>query len=266
MLENKQNLPRILTGTTLLSLLFLILILPSIYLFILMVIFTTLAMWEFYTMFWPDHEGISRKIFALVMGILILTTGWIKVEALTPIIGISFILTTIYTLITCPQSTALYFKQIGILLFGIFYIPVLLVPIFTCSIWEQFFLICLVTISDTTAYFIGGSYGKHKIWPKISPKKSIEGSTAGLCACIIFTICIGFIFGKTSILSFLILAIILGIMAQLGDFFESSLKRATHLKDSGNILPGHGGILDRADSILFVIPTYVLLKSSIPYF
>lgn len=263
---SKLNIQRVLTGGLLFALLFIMLILSGVYIFILAFIFTVLAMWECYAMFWHGDEDIGGRIIALIMGGIILATGWLNPEALLPVIGISFILITVYTLITTSQSTALYFKQIGILLFGIFYIPVLLVPILSCSPWEQFFLICIVTISDTMAYFVGLTYGNHKIWPKISPNKSIEGSIAGLFACIIVATLFGTITGKASMLSFIILSSILGVVAQLGDFFESALKRATHLKDSGTILPGHGGILDRADSILFVIPTYTLLKTFTVYF
>lgn len=261
-----MNIPRIVTGSLLFFLLFTMLILSGIYVFLLALIFTLLAMWEFYAMFWHGDEGIGGRLISLLMGGIILTTGWLNQEALLPIIGISFIFVTVYTLITSSHSTTVYFKQVGILLFGIFYIPILLVPILECTPLEQFFLICIVAISDTTAYFIGLNYGIHKIWPKISPKKSIEGSAAGLIACIILPSILGVITGKANLFSFIILTSILGIVAQLGDFFESALKRATHLKDSGTILPGHGGILDRSDSLLFVIPTYALLKSFIVYF
>lgn len=263
---HKFNIPRIITGSLLFGLLFLMIITSGIYIFLLALIFTILAMWEFYAMFWHGEEGIGGRILALIMGGVVLTAGWLNAEALLPVIGISFVLVTVYTLITSSHSTALYFKQVGILLFGIFYIPVLLVPILECSSWEQFFLICIVTVSDTTAYFIGLRYGSYKIWPKISPNKSIEGCIAGLIACIIVTILFGVLYGNANFLSFITLAIILGIVAQLGDFFESALKRAAHIKDSGFILPGHGGILDRADSLLFVIPTYTLLKSFTIYF
>lgn len=261
-----MNIPRIVTGSLLFFLLFTMLILSGIYVFLLALIFTLLAMWEFYAMFWHGNEGIGGRLISLLMGGIILTTGWLNQEALLPIIGISFIFVTVYTLITSSHSTTVYFKQVGILLFGIFYIPILLVPILECTPLEQFFLICIVAISDTTAYFIGLNYGIHKIWPKISPKKSIEGSASGLIACIILPSILGVITGKANLFSFIILTSILGIVAQLGDFFESALKRATHLKDSGTILPGHGGILDRSDSLLFVIPTYALLKSFIVYF
>lgn len=261
-----MNIPRIVTGSLLFFLLFTMLILSGIYVFLLALIFTLLAMWEFYAMFWHGDEGIGGRLISLLMGGIILTTGWLNQEALLPIIGISFIFVTVYTLITSSHSTTVYFKQVGILLFGIFYIPILLVPILECTPLEQFFLICIVAISDTTAYFIGLNYGIHKIWPKISPKKSIEGSAAGLIACIILPSILGVITGKANLFAFIILTSILGIVAQLGDFFESALKRATHLKDSGTILPGHGGILDRSDSLLFVIPTYALLKSFIVYF
>jgi phosphatidate cytidylyltransferase len=115
----------------------------------------------------------------------------------------------------------------------------------------------LITIwsCDTFAYFGGTLFGKHRLYEKVSPKKSIEGSVIGF----IFAFVINYLFCKAflpSLSNVVILSIglITGIFAQLGDLIESLYKRDAGIKDSGNTIPGHGGVLDRIDSILFVFP------------
>ncbi len=108
--------------------------------------------------------------------------------------------------------------------------------------------------SDTFAYIFGCAFGRRPLCQAVSPKKSIEGAVAGFLGCILVvlylgTYLLGFVFIKTFILSILI-----GVFAPLGDLVESLLKRSFGVKDSGNIFPGHGGVLDRFDSVLFAIP------------
>lgn len=117
-----------------------------------------------------------------------------------------------------------------------------------------FLTFILVWTTDTFAYLIGRLMGKHLLAPQISPKKTIEGSLGGLSFCLISGILGWKIFGGAPLLAYLGISIIVGIIAQIGDLFESALKRSVNIKDSGNLIPGHGGILDRFDSLLFVIP------------
>lgn len=138
--------------------------------------------------------------------------------------------------------------------------------LFYDSGWLILALFILIWVNDTGAFLFGSLLGKHKLYERISPKKTWEGFWGGC----ISTITVAIIIGATnSELSYLpsdfttvsdhlilwsILGVIVSISATLGDLFESSLKRISHIKDSGNIIPGHGGILDRIDSLLFVIP------------
>jgi len=111
--------------------------------------------------------------------------------------------------------------------------------------------------TDTFAYFIGRKFGKHKLIPEVSPNKTVEGSVAGLAAAILFTVVFGCLFfhtGMIYIVHYSVIGVISGIFSQLGDLTASSIKRFTRVKDYGNILPGHGGIMDRFDSILFIAP------------
>jgi phosphatidate cytidylyltransferase len=117
------------------------------------------------------------------------------------------------------------------------------------------FLFLSLWLSDTLAYFIGAPLGKHKILPIISPKKSWEGSVGGIAGAILSAFLAKGIFLKDVPIShLLILSILVSVFGQVGDFAESSFKRSANLKDSSNIIPGHGGILDRFDSLLFSAP------------
>ncbi len=114
-------------------------------------------------------------------------------------------------------------------------------------------------LSDTFAYFTGIILGKNKLCPKISPKKTVEGSLGGIIGSTIFSLIAGVIFNNLGFsipfLHYGIIGVLCGITGQIGDLFASSIKRFCKIKDYGKIIPGHGGILDRFDSILFTAPT-----------
>ncbi len=110
-------------------------------------------------------------------------------------------------------------------------------------------------MGDSGAYFIGMASGKHKLFPHISPKKSLEGFLGGvLLSCVAIFISQAWL--SFPFLHLVILGVLIGVMGQLGDFFESMLKREVKRKDFGFILPGHGGVLDRFDSLLFTAPVF----------
>ena len=119
-------------------------------------------------------------------------------------------------------------------------------------------LVWLVVITafgtDIMAYFTGYALGKHKLCPKISPKKTIEGSVGGTLGSIILCGIFGFFFAKPWLIHCLIIGLLGGIISQFGDLTASVFKRKMGIKDYGNLIPGHGGILDRFDSVLFTGP------------
>lgn len=117
-----------------------------------------------------------------------------------------------------------------------------------------FITISLVWATDTGAYLIGGQFGSHLLAPQISPKKTVEGSLGGLLCSIAVALVFWRIFGGATWIMYIILGVIIGISAQIGDLFESALKRSAGVKDSGKLIPGHGGILDRFDSLIFALP------------
>ncbi|MCT4697984.1 phosphatidate cytidylyltransferase [Tenacibaculum haliotis] len=116
------------------------------------------------------------------------------------------------------------------------------------------FIILMIWINDSFAFFVGKNFGKHKLFESVSPKKTIEGFIGGL----LFAVLAGFLIGNYSdyfsILNWMIIAIIVAVFGSLGDLVESKFKRQANVKDSGTIMPGHGGLLDRLDSLFFLAP------------
>ena len=195
--------------------------------------------------FFPD---IYSKLSGLFWGIIILA-GVILLYAM-------------YT--TCVVRSEVYsFEDIAHTLFSIIYICVpffLILPIYygDNGKWLIWILFIIAWGTDISAYFIGIFFGKHKITPKLSPKKSWEGFFGGLAGSTILMTIYGFML-STRIETFdwwvySILGLVLSLVSQFGDWFASSIKRKANIKDFGNILPGHGGFIDRCDSIIFIIP------------
>ncbi|TDD95250.1 phosphatidate cytidylyltransferase [Flavobacterium cellulosilyticum] len=133
-------------------------------------------------------------------------------------------------------------------------------------------LLILIWTNDTFAYLVGKSIGKRKLFEKVSPKKTIEGFMGG----IVFATFAGFLisklyikpnanFSEKSILIWTIIALIVGVFGTIGDLIESKFKRIAGVKDSGAIMPGHGGILDRLDSVIFVAPIIFLFYQILNY-
>ena len=133
------------------------------------------------------------------------------------------------------------------------------------GLWIIFLFLC-TWFSDILSYFIGTPFGKHKILPLVSPNKSWEGSFGGIAGVLLAAFVSKSIFLKeVPLFHLLSLAILISFFGQLGDFVESSFKRQVSLKDSSSIIPGHGGILDRFDSLLFSAPLVYFYLTFILY-
>ncbi|QHQ62469.1 phosphatidate cytidylyltransferase [Anaerocolumna sedimenticola] len=165
-----------------------------------------------------------------------------------------------------------HIEEISIIFFGLFYVAVMLSFVYQVRmLTDGFILVWLIFIgawgSDTCAYCVGILIGKHKILPKLSPKKSLEGCIGGVLGAAL----LGFIYAgilKDNIagdgnpqIAYAIICGISSIISQLGDWAASAIKRNHDIKDYGNLIPGHGGILDRFDSIIFVAPVVYILSN-----
>ncbi len=244
-------------------------------------LFTTLislaglvALWEYYRIvFNAEARPISRIILYWGYGVsfaLIWSTFWstfLEGPDLTlSVIGLNLLVVALISLFQFKTDRTVL-EVIMRQLQGLIYIPVLLSFLILIRegssgmIWI-FLLLAVIFAGDTSAYYVGSYLGRHKLSPAVSPGKTIEGSIGGLAGNLV----VGAI-GKYFFLSAmpwglcLLFFIVVGVAGQVGDLFESELKRSSGIKDSGGILPGHGGILDRIDALLFASPVaYVFIR------
>ena len=120
-------------------------------------------------------------------------------------------------------------------------------------------VLVLVWIADSAAYFVGRAWGRRKLAPAISPGKTWEGVAGGLIGAALYAIILAFFTDRGAWLALVVTALLLGMVSIVGDLFESAVKRQAGVKDSGSLLPGHGGILDRIDSATAALPLAALL-------
>lgn len=170
----------------------------------------------------------------------------------------------LFILVICHKTNNIH--DGAVTLFGFFYLGVLLswiCQIRESGVWFAWLPFIFAFVSDTGAYFIGSKFGKHKLTPELSPKKSVEGAIGGIVSTALFTTVYVFCLYNFNFSFMMLLGAIIGafgsVIAQFGDLAASSVKRFVGIKDYGKLMPGHGGVLDRFDSVLFTIPyVYVM--------
>ena len=226
--------------------------------------------------------GLPLKLFTIALSVCGLYEFYnaLKTKNIKSIPIISYILLAIYYIINNDFEKMMYilvlaivlsliipiiylkysFMDVAVTILGFIYVVILFsfIPLVNNKVNGQY-LVWLIFIgswlSDTVAYYFGRFFGKHKLCPKVSPKKTIEGSIGGLLGatlgCGIFGIIVSPYVPEVAIVHFFLIGALCGIMGQFGDLVASSIKRYVDLKDYSNLIPGHGGILDRFDSILF---------------
>ena len=217
--------------------------------------------------FWGLSQSIGGRggrIFTLALGVLFCLSAVDLTGFKIPIelaLALTLLLPFSYQIFRDQIDVA--FLSVASMLLGVIYIGwafghhmILLRDISGAGMGLIFFLLVTIWLGDTAAYLFGKRFGRHKLRPTISPGKTIEGTIAGL----VFGLLGGFgvwSFFLKDVLSFphmLILGILLGIVGQLSDLSESIIKRSAEVKDSGHLIPGHGGLLDRCDSLIFSTP------------
>ncbi len=260
------QLPRLMTGLALAAILLACLLLGSPFLAVALALVAVGGLWEFLQLCWPGKTRISAKVFGLAMAAFLFCPVGQPLSSQI-ILALVFLWVAVAFLIDYGRGNdnANILNQAALLL-GFVYIPVLLRLALSLTLREQFLVIVAAIASDIAAYYVGCAFGKHKIWPRVSPKKSWEGSVAGLVACVLAVEAVnaiphddGPLLG-CGVVAWALIGIFLAVSSQAGDFFESALKRSRRVKDSSELLPGHGGILDRIDSILFVLAAYWAVK------
>ena len=212
-----------------------------------------------------SRETIVTKAAGLVLGLALVVAFYMD-QAISAMLVLSLFGSALICLARFDRQTPMpemLYKQI----MGFVYVPFLLGHLILIRGWHQgvtwtFFLLAVIFAGDTAAYYTGKAFGRHKLAPGISPGKTVEGAIGGLAANLV----IGALFKTYCFTEFgwgywIALIMVMGVLGQAGDLFESMLKRSVHKKDSGKIFPGHGGILDRIDALLFAAPTLYYFKT-----
>jgi phosphatidate cytidylyltransferase len=216
-----------------------------------------------------ERYRIARKSF-IALGLIAFTISILKNDWLLH----SFVLSTLAIFImflALARDDMVPLEELvnkaGLCLLGILYAgvcPVYISLLVKLSGHLEWFIFTLLVVfsGDTTAYFVGRKFGRTKLFTRISPNKSVEGAIGSLFASVIVGLLIRhFLLPDTDKWLILALSILTSVVAQTGDLCESMIKRSFHTKDSGNIMPGHGGMLDRLDGILFAAPlVYIYVK------
>jgi phosphatidate cytidylyltransferase len=246
--------------------------------FIIIVITAGLALYEFFTMSLSLNRGFM-KAFSLCLGLLTLLaihyyhdltfdyTGEMifVVPAVYALIAATIFIISIIQLMHYPKNSILR-TDFLVVLFGIGYVCLFLsYLVFIRSqaggIKWIFFILFVLWMGDSGAYFVGKATGRRKLLPAISPNKTVEGAVGGLGASLLTGFACNSIFlPELAAVHCFALTLSIAVAGQVGDLCESTFKRIRGVKDSGNLLPGHGGILDRIDSLLFAAPVAYYYK------
>ncbi len=250
---------RLLTALVLLPILLLVIIKGTPWIFaLLLVLLTGIGLHEFYQMAFPGRNQEFLP-FCLIGALTPLLPLLSDMRLILGGITLLFIAAAFHVLFrfSSIQTAA---SDIGLLVLSLIYIPLLMTHIQLVRQLDHgvnwlLLIMLIVMTNDSAAYYTGCRFGKHRLYEAVSPKKSIEGSLGGLVGSYIGTFVAKYtFFPELGLIDLLVAPLLIGSIGQLGDLFESLLKRSFGVKDSGTIFPGHGGVLDRLDSIIVAAP------------
>ncbi|MGA9174373.1 MAG: phosphatidate cytidylyltransferase [Thermoactinomyces sp.] len=236
----------------------------------LMLILAVIAFLEFAQMR-DMHWQTPQVLLGLIVIALIFLSGLMDLPVLSPssfLKGADPILLglALYSVLIVLSRNRFDLFQMAYLLVGAIYIGYGFLYMML-TIWKHdglalSLLVIIVTwANDSGAYFIGKKWGKRKLWPQISPNKTIEGSLGGILFGMVISLIIWLIYPKLGSFAWALgIGILITVVGQMGDLIESAWKRSAGVKDSGGILPGHGGVLDRFDSLLFAFVILHLIR------
>lgn len=236
--------------------------LPPIAFFGLVVGASWLALVELYSLHFQPRLATMAIILGLVMTTLVLShLQWPDVLPLHPLLVFVITATLLWYLLS-KHDLSRSLVDVSVLIFGMLYIGftlghLLLIRALPDGIFLIFFVILVTWAGDTGAYYAGVSMGRTPLAPRISPNKTVEGLLGGcLLAVVIALIARAWFIPSFTIVDALVLGVMLTVAGLIGDLSESMFKRGAGVKDSGGLIPGHGGMLDRLDSLLLTAPTY----------
>ncbi len=231
---------------------------------LLVFLVTVIALCEYFLIVFRDR--LKERVFGIILGALV-SLGIILPVSPEPGLWLGLVVVlTFSTYLFFDGKLEERYQRLGWTLLGTLYIGYL-VPHLALLYQSHdgrewvFFVLLVIMGGDTAAYFVGSSLGKNKLYPEISPGKTVEGAMASLAASLVVGVLGGiFLLPVISWVESLLLSLVLSVLGQAGDLFESWIKRVFSVKDSGHLLPGHGGLLDRMDSLIFpvVFATYYL--------
>jgi phosphatidate cytidylyltransferase len=228
--------------------------------FALLLVASALSHREYLVMAFPGQGQKPVRSAGIVLGLAVMSWPMVFPDANSSFFFSGLVLVSFLFFLFWTEDVAGALNRMGRFLLGLFYAPLLL-SLFV-YVWREdhgsmwlFFTLGVVFMGDSGAFYAGRYLGKHKLYPRMSPKKTVEGSLGGLAASILFALIFSSLaMNYTRWWECAILAVALNVSGQLGDLFESMLKRSAGVKDSGAFLPGHGGMLDRIDGVLFSSP------------
>ena len=234
--------------------------LPTWALTLLLMVGGGLALWELYRISFQSRPNHALVGTGLAISALVLARHHLSYD-LTDLFAVG-ILALSAALLLSPGPFERRLKDTVITAFGIIYVGLALSTVTSTRVlsggeWLVLFLAIVTWAADTGAYYAGTLWGKHLIAPKISPKKTVEGLLGGIGLAVVAALLAQIWFVRQlRPMDTVILGVVLTGAGLFGDLWESAIKRRVGVKDSGSILPGHGGMLDRIDSLLFTAPTF----------
>jgi len=246
---------------------------------LLLGVIVAIGIWEFSRIgqaLWGGEEQSSLPAAIALIVSVVAYAGWVRCPAhhhLLIVLAIFLVLALFFTFWGRDHKTSTFY--VCWTLFGVVYLAGTLASVGNLvhgsepESWQRSVCMALlwtVWLGDSAAYFVGKAIGKHKLAPRLSPKKTIEGSIGGILGTLAGIVFVREVFDLPGTWGWMILfAVAAAVIEQAGDLFESLLKRAAGVKDSGNLIPGHGGILDRVDGILFAAPLFALYPLTLSF-
>ena len=222
------------------------------------------GMYELYRLVNVEKTPLGMTGYLSAFAYALLLLFFRKIDIAYPVFIVSAVM-AVYVLMF-PQYTS---DQATLVFFGIVYIPIMLMHLYQVRLLDEGYLVWLVVIAswgcDTFAYLVGMKMGKHRLAPVLSPKKSVEGAIGGVVGSALLGLIFGMIFAphlsvlKDPVWGCTLICGAAAILSQIGDLTASAIKRNHDVKDYGKLIPGHGGVLDRFDSVIMVAPVIYYL-------